>query len=330
MKTSHDRIDTVVIGGSAGGFSTLKTLLAELPPSLPAVVLVTLHRGPTEVATLATLLARYSSLPTIDPEEGETLREGTVIFAPLDRHMLIGDGHVHLRRGPAENGFRPAIDPLFRSAAVYRPTRTVGVVLSGRLDDGASGLRAIWRVGGRALVQDPTDALAGEMPSAARRAVPDAQVGTASELAAMIAAMVGEKADRPAAAPQDIRTELTISALEASTMEMTESLGELSPYNCPDCNGVLWEIKDGELVRYRCHTGHAYSEDTLVESQLEALERSLEDSLRAQRGHASLLRRMAERSPSTKNRERLLARAEGYEEDSRLVEQALRRRAARQ
>ena len=289
MNVESPIIDTVVIGGSAGAFGVLKTLLGALPPDLPAVVLVTLHRGATEVATLASLLGRYSALPTSDAEDGGSLAPGRVVFAPMDRHMLVDRDHLHLRRGPTENGFRPAIDPLFRSAAVYRPTRTIGVVLSGRLDDGASGLRALARVGGHAFVQDQSDAPAPDMPAAAAAVVPVARSGDA----AGIAELAGRPAAVPGTTPADVATELTLAALEDATMSMTESLGTLSPYNCPDCNGVLWEIGDGGLARYRCHTGHGYTADTLLAKQAEALERGLEDSLRAQRGHAALLKQMA-------------------------------------
>ena len=317
------RRDLVAVGGSAGGFTALKTLLSELPAGLDAAVFVTLHFASHEVGRAVDLLATHSALPLRTAEDEQPIERGTVTFAPSDAHLLLGPAHVHLRRGPRENGFRPAIDPMLRSAAVHGSTRTIGVVLSGLLDDGASGLRAVRRQGGAALVQAPGDADFPDMPTAALAAVPDAEALPLGGLAARISDLVGRPVPPVRSAPADLLMELKIAGLENATMATEDRLGTLSPYNCPDCNGVLWEIDDGAIVRFRCHTGHAYTLGVLTGAQREALERSLYETLRAHRGHASVLHRMAEGASSDSMRRRYRDRATGYEEDAALLERII-------
>ena len=323
------RRDLVAIGGSAGGFSALKALLRDLPGDLDAAVFVTLHFASHEVGRAVDLLAAHSALPLRTAEDGQPIRRGTVTFAPADAHLLLGEGHVHLRRGPRENGFRPAIDPMLRSAAVHGSTRTVGVVLSGLLDDGASGLAAVHRQGGAVLVQAPGDADFPDMPSAALRAVPEAEAVPLAAMAGRIAGLVGRPVPPARPAPADVVMELKIAGLEGASMATEERLGTLSPYNCPDCNGVLWEIEDGSVVRFRCHTGHAYTLGVLTAAQGEVLERSLYEALRAHRGHASVLRRMADGATSDGMRRRYSDRASGYEEDAALLERIILERGPR-
>ena len=321
-----DTLDTIVIGGSAGGFGALRELLGMLPEGLPASLLVVLHSGRSEPPRAHDLLQQYTRLPLRLAEDGMAMRPGEVVFAQPDLHLLLGHEHVHLRRGPQENNFRPAIDPLFRSAAVYRGSRAAGVVLSGSLDDGAAGLHALAQAGGTPLVQDPRVAAYADMPEAAARAVPDAMLLSTSALAKRITAIAGQPVAPAPPPPDSVRLELMIAALERDDMATTAKLGELSPFNCPHCNGVLWEIEDGGTHRYRCHTGHAYGERSLSAAQEEALERSLYDALRAQKGRAELLRRMMRDAPSEASRKRLKTRADTYEEDAQLLETVLHKR----
>ena len=318
-------LDTIVIGGSAGGFIALRELLTLLPGDMPATVLAVLHGSGDERSIAHRLLQPYCAMPIRLAEDGMPIRRGEVVLAPADRHMLMGAGHVHLRRGPRENNFRPAIDPLFRSAAVQRGSRAAGVVLSGLLDDGAAGLRAMAQTGAKALVQSPDDADYEEMPKSALRAVPNAERHDLPGLAERLVHYAGSPVAPPVAPPDEVRIELMIASLEKQDMETVEKLGTLSPFNCPDCNGVLWEIEDGDLRRYRCHTGHAYGEASLSEAQEAALERSLYDTLRAHKGRAELLRRMAKTASARSEAARLMDRARGCEEDAALVEDVLRR-----
>ena len=321
--TEERRRDLVVVGGSAGALSALTTIVRDLGADFPASILVVLHGPASAHSHLTAILARETSMDVIEARDGTVLRSGALLVAPPDRHMLVHDTHVHLRRGPTENGFRPAIDPLFRSAALTASTRAIGVVLSGTLDDGASGLRAIKRAGGMAIVQDPADAEFGDMPLAADRAAGADEILPARLIAERLRVLAGKEASAASPPPDDLRIEVLIAGLEDATMRNENRLGDLSPFSCPDCNGNLWQIEDGGLTRYRCHTGHAYTAAVLDSLQEEELERRLYEVLRAQRERAELLKRMAEESgPQT--REVMRERVRRYEEDAALIERVLR------
>jgi two-component system chemotaxis response regulator CheB len=254
------------------------------------------------------------------------LLRGEVVFAPGDCHLLLHENHIRLTRGPRENNFRPAIDPLFRSAAVHHGSRAAAVVLSGLLDDGAAGLAAVAEAGGTCLVEEPGSADFPDMPKAALRAVPEAAALEKEKLGEHLAQIAGAVAGPSKPVSEQIKVELMIASLERNTMSTEDRFGELTPLNCPDCNGVLWQVAGGPVRRYRCHTGHAFTEQSLSAAQEEALERSLYDSLRAHRGRAELLRRMAEAAGDAPSRDRLQTRAESIEQDAELIENALLRR----
>ena len=322
---SH-KIDTVVIGGSAGSFTALKSILAGLPEDLPAAVIVCQHMSPSHGSTAAELLEAHSALPVRIAEDLMEIEPGHVYFAAPDAHLMIGGDHLHLRRGAHENNFRPAIDPLFRSAAVFRATRAVGVILSGLMDDGSAGARAMARTGARIIVQSPETAQFPDMPRAASRAVPHADEVPLEEIAARLAGIAGSPCLPPGEIPWDIGIELKIAGLEGASMASEERLGSLSPYNCPHCNGVLWEIEDGPMTRFRCHTGHAYTIESLGVSQEEALDKGLFDSLRAHRGRVALLRQMMKDATGVQSHEMLAARAQLIEEDAHRLEAIIKQR----
>jgi two-component system chemotaxis response regulator CheB len=254
------------------------------------------------------------------------IARGRVVFAPPDVHMMIGREHLHLRRGAHENNFRPAIDPLVRSAAVYRGTRAIGVILSGLMDDGSAGARALRRTGGRVFVQSPDTADFPDMPNAALVAVPEATSIPIENLAAEITLVTDTPVDAPEPVPWEIGVELKIAGLEGASVENENRLGELSPYNCPHCNGVLWQIDDGPMTRFRCHTGHAYTISSLNEMQERALDESLFNTLRAHRGRAALVRQMAKKTPGPDTRRRLEERAARIDEDTERLEEIIRNR----
>ena len=321
-----ERVDTIVIGGSAGSFTALRSILPKLKAELPAAIFVCQHVPAGSDSRSVRLLRNSCDLPLLLAEDGMRIELGKVFFAPPDTHLMLGAGHMHLRRGAHENNFRPAIDPLFRSAAVYQATRAVGVILSGLLDDGAAGALAIARTGGRVLVQDPDCADYPDMPRAALRAVPDAEVLDLRGLARRMNELAGEPAEPADPIPAAIGLELRIASLEDASMESERKLGELSPYNCPHCNGVLWEIEDGPITRYRCHTGHAYSMEALSASQEEALDKTLFDTLRAHKGRVSLLRKMAKTTAPEQGRQILERRAKLVEEDALRLEEIIKTR----
>jgi two-component system chemotaxis response regulator CheB len=238
------------------------------------------------------------------------IRPGHVYLSVPDRHLILTEGRMRLGRGPRENMARPAIDPLFRSAAVAYGPRVIGVVLSGLLNDGASGLEAIKRCGGLALVQDPADAIADEMPRSAMQAttvdlsVPSARIGD------VLSELVREPAGPGVPIPPDIRLEVDIAAGERVDTEVLQRLGHPAALTCPSCGGVLSLMRNGKPLRLRCQVGHALTADSLAKQQENAVDEALRVALRVIEERAELVTRMAEEGRDSGRR----AVAEMYEE----------------
>jgi two-component system, chemotaxis family, protein-glutamate methylesterase/glutaminase len=289
--------DIVVVGASAGGVEALGRLAKGLPPGLGAAVFVVLHITPDAASALPDILSRAGSLPALHPVDGQRIEPGRIYVAPPDRHLLIWGGRVHVARGPRENGHRPAVDPLFRTAARSFGPRVVGVVLSGTLDDGTAGLSAIKTRGGVAIVQDPDEALFPGMPRSAVDNVRVDHVLPIDEIASCVVSLVNEPATGSApAVSHDMEMEARMAELEGDAVQSDDRPGVPSVFGCPDCGGVLWELGESELIRYRCRVGHAYSPDTLSTKQLEAIEDALWMALRALEEQAALARRLAHRA----------------------------------
>jgi two-component system chemotaxis response regulator CheB len=284
----------VVVGASAGGVEALVELAASLPGDLSAAVFVVLHLPATGTSALPEILRRHGPLPAAHVRDSEPIQPGRIYVAPPDHHVLVRTGHVHLSRGPRENGHRPAIDPLFRSAAREYAARVIGVVLSGALDDGTAGLLAIKSRGGIAVVQNPGDALYPGMPGNALEHAQVDHVLAAASMGKLLTRLLANLAEPPAdPAPTGMRVEVE---MEGFSMEAFEGHhpGRPSGFSCPDCHGVLWQIKDGGLERYRCRVGHAWSPESLLTQQSEALEAALWVALRSLEERAALARRLAE------------------------------------
>ena len=286
--------DIVVVGASAGGVEALGDLAASLPGDLPAAVFVVLHLPADGTSALPDILRRQGPLPAAHASDGEAIQPGRIYVAPPDHHILLRTGHLHLSRGPRENGHRPAIDPLFRSAAREYASRVVGVVLSGALDDGTTGLLAVKARGGVAVVQNPTDALYPGMPGNALEHVQVDHVVAAASMGRLLATLTADPAETPPApAPTDMRVEVEMEGFSLEAFE-GDHPGRPSGFSCPDCNGVLWQIRDGGLERYRCRVGHAWSPESLLTQQSEALEAALWVALRSLEERATLAQRLAE------------------------------------
>jgi len=284
----------VVVGASAGGVEALTDLTASLPGDLPAAVFVVLHLPATGTSALPEILRRHGPLPAAHVKDGEPIQPGRVYVAPPDHHVLLRTGHVHLSRGPRENGHRPAIDPLFRSAAREYATRVIGLVLSGALDDGTAGLLAIKSRGGTAVVQDPADALYPGMPGHALEHVQVDHVAAAASMGKLLARLITDLAVPPAdPVPRAMQVEVEMEGFSLEAFEGNHP-GRPSGFSCPDCNGVLWQIQDGGLDRYRCRVGHAWSPESLLTQQSEALEAALWIALRSLEERGALARRLAE------------------------------------
>lgn len=290
MKPGH----LVVVGASAGGVEALTGLVASLPEDLAAAVVVVLHIPRDAPSALAAILDRAGPLPAATARHGQRLESGTVHVAPSGRHTLVLDGVLQLSAGPKENGHRPAIDPLFRSAALAYGPAVIGIVLSGSRDDGASGLAAVVRHGGTAVVQDPDTALYRSMPEHALAQAPDAHVAHVAKMGSLL----GELVRRPVATggdrPPDLVDVETSVAATGRPSSVDISAAHPSPFSCPDCQGVLFEVPGGSTPRFRCRVGHAWSPASLDAAQTDAVDDALWAALRALEEKVDLLHHLAE------------------------------------
>jgi two-component system chemotaxis response regulator CheB len=293
--------DTIVIGASAGGVQALSALVAQFPPNLPAAVFIVLHVSADVPSLLPGILARDSRLPVAHAVNGEQITPGKIYVAPPDHHLLIEDGHVKLVRGPKENLHRPSIDALFRSAARWAGPRVIGVVLTGARDDGRTGMRAIKQRGGVAIVQDPFEAAFPSMPMSVMQEIKVDYSLPLMEIAPLLHKLSHETAEEEGRypVPDQVEIESRIAEQEMESAELiasVEKLGRISKLTCPDCHGALWEIYDDELLRYRCHVGHAFSAESLNEGQSQMLEVALWSAVRALEEKMILAKGIAERT----------------------------------
>lgn len=293
--------DTIVIGASAGGVQALSTLITDLPGDLPAAVFIVLHIPSNVPSVLPSILSRDARMPVAHAEDGEEIRPGKVYVAPPDHHLLIEDSHVKLVRGPKENLHRPSIDALFRSAARSAGTRVIGVVLTGARDDGRTGMKAIKQRGGIAIVQDPFEAPFPSMPLSVMQ---DTKVDYSlpiSEIGPLLVQLSYETAEEEGRypVPDEIEIESRIAEQQMEADELiasVEKLGRISKLTCPDCHGALWEINDEDILRFRCHVGHAFSAESLNEGQSDMLEAALWSAVRALEEQMILAQRIVERA----------------------------------
>jgi two-component system chemotaxis response regulator CheB len=288
--------DVVLLGASAGGVEALRELVSGLPPDFPAAMLVVLH-VPAGGSALPQILSRSGPLPARHAEEGDPLRPGTILVAPPDHHLVVFDDAVTLSRGPRENGHRPAVDVLFRSAAHVLGPRVVAVVLSGSLDDGAAGMVAVTLRGGVGMVQDPDEALHPSMPSAAMHAAVVDDVLPARKMPHRLNELVREDFDGDGPGTSDLMEQETAMArFDPETIHANDPPGTSSGLSCPDCHGILFEIAEGGLLRYRCRVGHAWSVASLVAQQAAGMESALWIALRSLEEKAALARDLSKRA----------------------------------
>jgi two-component system chemotaxis response regulator CheB len=317
--------DIVVIGASAGGVEAVSSLIEALPRDLAAAVFVVVHFPPHTTSVLPRIITRRGGMTAMHPEDGTPIELGCVYVAPPDRHLTVEKGHVRLVRGPRENGARPAVDPLFRSAARAYGARVIGIVLTGNLDDGTSGLMAVKSAGGLAVVQDPDDALYAGMPTSALRHVRADHVAPLAEIPSILVSRVGEPAEQKGPGPvaRHQNHEVDIAEMDREALEGARA-GVPSGYACPECHGALWEVDEGGLLRFRCRVGHAYSIENLLAAQGSSMDAALWAAYRAleeraaltarmgarmdERGQSDLARRYAEQTQETLQRAELIRR----------------------
>jgi two-component system chemotaxis response regulator CheB len=323
----------VVIGGSTGSISALKVILSGLPEGFPAAVLIVSHVGSRE-SFLPDLLETCSALPVSHASQGAPIVAGEVMVAPSDLHLLVADDegrpYARLMRGPKENHCRPAIDPLFRSAAMVYGANAIAVLLSGFLDDGTVGIQAIKAYGGTALVQDPLEAEAPEMPASALSNASIDFVMNVNQIAWKLVELAGSQASpshistEPLPAPSDAqeRVVLEVGMMEEdSSMDELERIGTLVPLTCPECAGTLWELRGARPVRYRCHTGHAFTAKVLESLQRHSVEDALWAAVRALHEQERLFRNLHEKAHgrALDHAGEYLAKAEQAREQSQLL-----------
>jgi two-component system, chemotaxis family, protein-glutamate methylesterase/glutaminase len=285
MTAEHEAHDVVVIGASAGGVEALISLVEALPADLPAAVFVVLHVASSATSVLGDILDRAGPLPAAQARDGDAVVPGRVLVAPPDRHLILSPAGVLLDPGPKENGHRPAVDPLFRSAAASFDGRVIGVVLSGTRDDGAAGLGVIKAAGGLAMAQEPAEALYPSMPRAAIEQVAVDAVAPCAELARIIAATVRAATEGGTTVPSHPDPPPPVSGGGGAT-----------GLTCPECGGALWERDEGNVARFACHVGHRYSAESLLEQHGETMEAALWTAVRILNERAAMLRRLADRT----------------------------------
>lgn len=287
------RFKIVVVGASAGGLAALTKLLASLPADFPAAVLVVQHMAADVTGdVLLRSMAKNCPLPCEHARDGETIVAGRVTLAPPDHHLLVTKTKIAVSKGARENRSRPGIDPLFRSAAVAFGPRVIGVLLTGYLDDGTAGLVAIRRCGGTCVVQDPADADYPDMP---QNALNNAKIDHCLPLAglgSLLVTLAREPVGKRVPVPTDVLLEARIAERVLSDVAAVNELGDQVPFSCPDCGGMLWQMKKGN-ARYRCHTGHTFTAKVLVAEQTKRIEETLWIALRMFEERKNLLATMA-------------------------------------
>ncbi|HMF77167.1 MAG TPA: chemotaxis protein CheB [Bryobacteraceae bacterium] len=267
--------DIIVVGASAGGVDALKVLAAGLPAGLEAAVFVALHigNGINGKSFLPDILSKAGPLPAVRAKDGEKIRKGTIYVAPPDYHLLLKPERLHLSHGPKENRTRPAINPLFRSAAFAYAGRVTGVILTGMLDDGVAGLAEIKRQGGVAVVQDPDTAFCSSMPDNALQRVEVDYVAPLPKIAALVSDLANK---------------------ERRVIERDEPMERTpSDLTCPECGGPLWEERQGKIVEFRCRVGHVYTPVDMEQEHHDVVERSLWSAVVALEEAADIAEKLA-------------------------------------
>jgi two-component system chemotaxis response regulator CheB len=320
--------DLLAIGTSAGGVEALQYLAARFPADLPASVLMTIHLSGHGQSSLDEILTRAGPLPASFAKHGEVAQRRRIYIAPSGRHLLLDGDRLSLGAGPRENNVRPAIDPMLRAAALCCGHRTIGIVLTGTQGDGASGLWAINQCGGTTVVQDPQDAAFPEMPMAALNKANPQHIVPLAELPALIAQLTNLPAEEPRAPPANLRLEVEVARTGRSNMTAMDQIGRRSVLACPDCHGVMWEIDEGDLIRYRCHVGHGYTAETMSLGLDDNLRRALASALRALDERVALAERLRSQAMDRGHRhvaQHWASRKREFEDEAEVVRRAFHR-----
>ncbi len=285
-----------VIGASLRGIDALCELVSRLPKGFPAPIFIAQHVASHSPGMLPHLLSKAGPLQAVHPKSGATFEPGTIYVAPPDRHMLVRKGYVSLSHGPHENLARPAIDPLFRSAAVTYGSAVVGVVLTGQLNDGTSGLLTVKDRGGFTIVQEPKEATARSMPLSAIRHMEVDKVCTLEEMARLFVELANDapppESQESLNSLMEIENRIAEGIFNVEDWWALEQMSMPSGLNCPNCRSALFELKDQRVLRYRCRSGHAFSAQSLLSGQADAREALLSSLFGALIEEATLAKRL--------------------------------------
>ena len=336
--------DIIVIGASAGGVELALALAERLPADLPAAVFLVIHIAPSAESVLPALLRRRSKLQVAHARNGDHIRHGRIYVAPPDQHLNVRRGRVELTMGPRENGHRPAVDTLFRSAAQSYGPRVIGVVLSGNLDDGAAGSIEIHKGGGIVIAQDPEEAVYPSMPKSVIDLGMADHIVRLDQIAPLLAELSSKAVDEEEEimpSPYDEQDSMDDGSEPAATgpesdpqvgqgfgaaHAMRREVDDASGYTCPECHGALWETADGRLVGYRCRVGHTFTQSVLLAEQGRALEAAMWTAYTALEEHTAFVQRMVarnERQGNLASVSRLSARVRDLERRARLIKNVL-------
>ncbi len=288
----------IVVGASAGGVTALVNLVKSLPAGFNGSMFVVLHISSFSPSYLPGILSNAGSLEAIHPKNGETIKPGMIYIAPPDHHLLIERRHIMVAKGPKENRFRPSIDALFRSAAYVYGQQVIGIVLSGLLDDGTSGLWSIKRLGGKCIVQQPEDAEYPSMPENVLKYVEVDYSVPVSQMGDILEKLTRERMDtKPTVSDKELKLlemEVAIATKDGAFEKGILDMGVLTPFTCPECHGALVQLIEGKIIRFRCHTGHAYTISSLLAEVSETVEDTLWQAMRGLEEATMLLNKVAD------------------------------------
>lgn len=299
---TSNKKDIIVIGASAGGFEAMSNLLQGLPQGFEASIFIVVHMNASSTGNgLVSYLRKATKATCKLAENNEPIEKGTIYIAPPDFHMILEPEKIKVIKGPRENKFRPAIDPLFRSAAVNFSSRTIGIILSGLLEDGTAGMHAIKKCGGTTIIQDPDEAAFPDMPLIVSRTMKVNYILPVSDIGKILLSLIKEPANENAAIPDELILENKIAHRHLMGTELAEKVGELSTYVCPECGGNLWQKNEEGFTHFRCHTGHTFDPHNLLYRKSEGLEESIWISLRLLEEKKNLFLLLAEKSKHEDN-----------------------------
>lgn len=292
----------ITIGASAGGIAAVSALVSTFGQRLDAAIFIVIHVARTSmIEVILAAIQKHTTLKCILPSDQQLIENRTIYLAPADHHMLVERGAIRITKGAYENHWRPSIDVLFRSAAAAYNSCVTGVILTGLLDDGTSGMYAIKRSGGFCMIQDPAEAEFPDMPNSVLQTVEVDYKVSVNEMGYILSDLFSRESCIETEAPADVKLEAQIAKRMSSSMEDQEQLGDLTHLTCPDCGGVLVKVINDAVPRYRCYTGHTFTEKILEQEQLRGIEDSLWVAIRMLEERRNLLLNMTRQEESKSN-----------------------------